>query len=134
MKRKNRGDSMSEIDVKEYSKMFEKLVEIEKEAKELTKDLQNKDINTLVQDLEKKLGKDIKGIQLFLDYLDARDNKHLADDFLENLATNLLMLEKIRKNEKLQEIEKLGGENIKLFLILTSLDTAYRKQLSGLLL
>jgi len=134
MKRKNRGDSMSEIDVKEYSKMFEKLVEIEKEAKELTKDLQNKDINTLVQDLEKKLGKDIKGIQLFVDYLDARDNKHLADDFLENLATNLLMLEKIRKNEKLQDIEKLGGENIKLFLILTSLDTAYRKQLSGLLL
>jgi len=134
MKRKNRGDSMSEIDVKEYSKMFEKLVEIEKEARELTKDLQNKDINTLVQDLEKKLGKDIKGIQLFVEYLDARDNKHLADDFLENLATNLLMLEKIRKNEKLQEIEKLGGENIKLFLILTSLDTAYRKQLSGLLL
>jgi len=125
---------MSEIDVKEYSKMFEKLVEIEKEAKELTKDLQSKDINTLVQDLEKKLGKDIKGIQLFVDYLDARDNKHLADDFLENLATNLLMLEKIRKNEKLQDIEKLGGENIKLFLILTSLDTAYRKQLSGLLL
>jgi alanyl-tRNA synthetase len=134
MKRKNRGDSMSEIDVKEYSKMFEKLVEIEKEAKELTKDLQNKDINTLVQDLEKKLGKDIKGIQLFVDYLDARDNKHLADDFLANLATNLLMLEKIKKNEKLQEIEKLGGDNIKLFLILTSLDAAFRRQLTSLLL
>jgi len=125
---------MSEIDVKEYAKLFEKLVEVEKETKELFKDLQNKDPNCLYQELDKKFDEDeIKGIQLFVNYLDSRDNKHLADDFLMNLGANLLLLEKVKKNEKLKEIEKLGEKNIKMFLVLTSLDSAFRKQLSSLL-
>ena len=125
---------MSEIDVKEYAKLFEKLVEVEKETKELFKDLQNKDPNCLYQELDKKFDEDeIKGIQLFVNYLDSRDNKHLADDFLMNLGANLLLLEKVKKNEKLKEVEKLGEKNIKMFLVLTSLDSAFRKQLSSLL-
>jgi hypothetical protein len=125
---------MSEEDVREYAKLYEKLVELNKETDNLLKDLETKDPNILIQQIYNKLDEYADGIRMFLDYLVAKDCKHLAEDFVSFLAMNFLMLEKVKNNPKLSEtVEKAGEKNLKLFFILSSLDSAFRKQIVSLM-
>ena len=125
---------MSEEDVREYAKLYEKLVELNRETDNLMKDLETKDPNILTQQVYSKLGEYTEGIRMFVDYLIVKDCKHLAEDFIGFLAMNFLMLEKVKNNPKLSEtVDKVGEKNLKLFFILSSLDSAFRKQILSLM-
>ena len=124
---------MSE-DVREYAKLYEKLVELEKETENVYKEIANREPEDLTQEIYKKFGKFAEGLRMFVEYLIAKDCKHLAEDFVGFLAMNFLMIDKVKNNKKLAEIfGKLDEDNLKLFLILTSLDAAFRKQLVSLM-
>jgi len=121
-------------DVREYAKLYEKLVELEKETENVYKEIANREPEDLTQEIYKKFGKFAEGLRMFVEYLIAKDCKHLAEDFVGFLAMNFLMIDKVKNNKKLAEIfGKLDEDNLKLFLILTSLDAAFRKQLVSLM-
>jgi hypothetical protein len=125
---------MSEEDVRAFAKLYERLVELNKETENLMKDLETKDPNVLTQQIYDKLGEYTEGIRMFVDYLVTKECKHLAEDFVGFLAMNFLMLEKVKNNPKLSEtVNKVGEKNLKLFFILSSLDAAFRKQILSLM-
>jgi hypothetical protein len=121
-------------DVREYAKIYEKLVELEKETENLYKDIASREPEELTQTVYKQFGKLADGLRMFVEYLISKDCKHLAEDFVGFLAMNFLMIDKVKSNKKLAEtFEKLDEDNLKLFLILTSLDAAFRKQIMSLM-
>jgi hypothetical protein len=125
---------MSEEDVREYAKLYEKLVELEKETENVYKDIANREPEDLTQEIYKKFGKFAEALRMFTEYLISRDCKHLAEDFIGFLTLNFLMMDKVKANRKLAEtFEKLDEDNLKLFFILSSLDAAFRKQLVSLM-
>jgi hypothetical protein len=122
------------MDVKHYAEIYSKLVELNKETENVIKEIRSKSPEELLEFVYSKIKKFQDGLSMFLQYLFWKGNKHLAEEFINNLAINILTGEKVRNNQKLaSSFESLDEDNYLLVMILSAFDSAFREVFRSLL-